>query len=536
MGKVKSALFLTLVTILILGLGFMSAVSFDYGGYLGFRSFLASTQKDALIGNSLTLDKDAQGEYVTTGTGAAYIGGGYTVVYYPEGVLSSDAYEDELEARRAVLDALGEDASDEEREDAQEAVDEYLNGYAKQGSLYFKLGTYGAEDTDKQGVAAKEGDAVTVDEAFDAAFWAAVSQLKARVSELGYKNSRVDIRDGYTVEIYLPALKDSSAQAGMFTSLGYVGEFDLRYGSDEDSAESITFAEGETIHDYVKSAYYISNGGTPSVAVRFTKAGREAVKTWTADASGSTYVYFFVGDSPIIALTASQQIDQGTLYISGSYTAPWAKSVALAIDTALNGEATDLNFSAGEVYSQQAQFGDLALTLLYVAFGILAAAMLVFFFVRYHRLGFVQLYAFLIQLLLMIVLVWGIPFLYIGIETILAVLFGTALLAFSDIAVFEAVRKEYAQGKTIATCVKNGYKKCFWGIFDAHIAIALISFVTYFIALGELAAFAFTLGLATVLSGLISLAVGRFHWATMMSFAKDKGKFCNFKREELEDE
>ncbi len=532
MGKVKSALFLTLVTIMILGLTFMSAVSFDYGGYLGFRSFLVSTQKDALIGNDLTFDKDAEGEYVTTGTGSSYVGGGYSVVYYPDGVLSRDAYEDELEARRAALEA----ASEEDKEEAQKAVTEYEEGYAKKGSLYFKIGTYDEEDADKQGVATK-GDTLTVDEKFEAAFQAAVSQIKTRVRELGYKNSRVDVRDDYSVEIFLPALKNASAQAAVFSSLGQVGEFDLRYGGENaEDAEGIVFAEGEDIHDYVKSAYYVSNGGSPSVAIRFTKAGREAVKAWTADASGSTYVYFYVGDSPIIPLRADQQIDQSTLYVSGSYTAPQAKAVALAINTALNGEATDLNFSVGEVYSQRAQFGSLALTLLYAACGILAVAILAFFFIRYHRLGFVFLYAFLILTLLMIVLIWGIPFLYLGIETFLAVLFGMVLLSVSNIAVFEAVRKEYAQGKTMGTCVKNGYKKCFWGIFDAHIVLALISFVTFFIALGELATFAFTLGIATVLSGLITLAVGRFHWACMMSFAKDKGKFCNFKREELEDE
>ncbi len=534
MSKVKSALFLTLVTIVLAGLCFMSAVSFNYGGYKGFRSILRSTQKDALLGNNLSLGGNEAGGDYEDGAGITYLGGGYSVVYYPDGVLSKDAYSDELEARRAALEA----ASDEDREEAEKAVTEYETGYAPYGSLYVKIGEYGAEDADAQGVAQKDGDAVKIDAAFASAFSSALSQIKSRVTELGYENSRVDVRDEYSVEIFLPSFGNSASQAGVFTALGRVGKFDLKYGASEEEAEGITFDEdkNETIHDYVKSARYVSNGGTPSVAVRFTKAGRELVKNWTADASGSTYIYFYVGDSPVIALTASQQIDQGTLYISGSYTAATAKATALAINTALNAGETDLSFSVGEVYNRGALFGNLALTLCYAAFGVLVLAMLIFFFVRYRRLGFVHLYSFLIYLLPMILLVWGIPFLHIGIETFLAVLFGAALLSVSTIVTYESARKEFAQGKTIATSVKSGYKRCFWPLFDLHIALAILSFVTYFIAVGQLAVFAFTFGLATVLSGLCTLAVGRFHWACMMSFAKDKGKFCNFKREELEDE
>ncbi len=541
MGKVKSALYLTLVTILLAGLCLMCTVSFNYGDFKGFRSILLSTEKDALLGNGFSGEATA-GEYEMLTDGSTYVGGGYSVVYYPEGVLSQDAYESELERRQALCDSLtaaGNEADGDELAKAQKDLKDYEENYAKKGSLYFRVGAYDAEDAEKKGVCSLgEGNAVTFDEKFEAAFQAAVCQLQTRVTELGLEDARVEVRDTYSVSVFLPALMGTQGQGNVMTDLGTFGAFDLKYGSSEDSATGIAFDadKNETIRDYVKSAYYVSNGGTPSVAISFTKAGREAVKNWTAEASGSTYLYFYVGDRSVITLTASQQIDQSTLYISGSYTAPWAKSAALAIDTALNGQATDLAFSVGEVYVQEALFGGLAFTLCCIACAVLFVAMLIGMFVRYHLLGFVYLYSLLIYLFPMILLVWGIPVLHLGIETFLAVAFGALLLTASTAYTYEGARKEYAQGKTIVTSVKGSYKKCFWPVFDLHIVLALISFVTYFIAMGELAVFAFTMGLATVLSGLISLAVGRFDWACMMSFAKDKGKFCNFKREELEDE
>ena len=118
----------------------------------------------------------------------------------------------------------------------------------------------------------------------------------------------------------------------------------------------------------------------------------------------------------------------------------------------------------------------------------------------------------------------------------LAVLFGAITLSVSDAMSYEYARKEYATGKTMTFAVKSGYKKCFFHIFDAHIVLAALGFITYFIALTELSVFAFTLGIGMFFAGLCSLAVNRFCWYIMMPFAKDKAKFCRFKREEVEED
>ena len=136
----------------------------------------------------------------------------------------------------------------------------------------------------------------------------------------------------------------------------------------------------------------------------------------------------------------------------------------------------------------------------------------------------------------MVLCVWAVPMLHLGYETALAVLFGAVLLSVSQVMVFETARKEFALGKNITVVVKTAYKKNFWHIFDLHIAVALLSVVTFLISLGALRAFALTLTLAAVFSGLCALAVGRFHWAAFMSFARNKGKFCNFRSEVKEDE
>ena len=88
----------------------------------------------------------------------------------------------------------------------------------------------------------------------------------------------------------------------------------------------------------------------------------------------------------------------------------------------------------------------------------------------------------------------------------------------------------------MTSSVKTGYKKCFWKLFDLHIVVALIAFLVYAIALTGLQTAAFVLGLGTLFSGVATLLVNRFGWAVMMGTSKQPGKFCNFKREEVEDE
>ena len=110
------------------------------------------------------------------------------------------------------------------------------------------------------------------------------------------------------------------------------------------------------------------------------------------------------------------------------------------------------------------------------------------------------------------------------------------LLCVSNAVAYEAARKEYAVGKTIASSVKTGYKKTFWHIFDLHVALVAVALLVYLIAITELSLFGLALTFGVALSGICSLLVNRFLWYVTMGLSKNPGKFCHFKREEVEDD
>lgn len=480
MGKKKSAVFLILITIVIAVLCVACTVSFPFG-IKNYHSVISIIPKDAELG------------------------GGYTAVYYPEGVISAEEYES----------TLGGYADEEKRA-------EYADKYSAHdgGAVYFeKEKVFG------------DGDGVSED--FKKSFENNVQAVRERFERKRIAGARVEVRDDYTVLVTVPELSETVGTAiSLFAS---AGEVTVAYGSTD--SKIIETTTRNTVNDYIKGAYSRTVQGTSYVAVEFTKEGRELIKKATAGAAdSSSTMYFMVGDTTLINLTVSEQIDQSTLYISGSYTSDTAETVAILFDSALNGVQTDLSMSAGDLQQYSAGFGENTMTFVYIAFGAFMAVMAVFFLVRYRRLGFAHIYSYLAYFLSMVLCLAFIPFLYLSTGTLAAVAITSVLLCVSNVVTYEYVRKEYALGKTMTSSVKTGYKKCFWHIFDLHIAVALIAFIAYFIALTELRAFAFVLGLGAVFSGVCSLAVSRFCWAIMMAFSKDKGAFCHFRREEVDDE
>ncbi len=502
MSKVKSAICLTLMTILIAALVIVCFIPIQYGrdAMHRFDPIVVWADRDPDLGTSYGAARDEDSLRTN------YIGGGYSAVYYPEGVISAKEYNDNLNG-----------ISDPDKR--AEYADKYVP-YGD-GALYLE-----------EEVAYENG---ALSEDFVASFESAKELLRTRFERL-HEETRVDVVDGLTARVTVPRDLTSA-----FTLFGYTGDFTVRFGSDQDSAETVLPRRpSESIQDYVKGARARTVGGNHTVIIDFTDAGRDvlAAKTATvAEGTSASYLYFMVGDNLALSLQVTTQIDDTRLPItSTSFASSDAQMAAILIDTAVGTVQTDLRMVVGDMTSYPAFYGENAMLYLYIAFGVLFLAMMVFFLIRYKLLAFVNLYTYLLFVCVNLLCIWAIPFLTLSVETVTAFLIASVLLCASNAFAFEEARKEFEHGKTMTSSVKAGYKKCFWHLFDLHIVIALLGFITYFIAFVPLSGFAFTLGLATVFSGVFTLAINRFNWCIMMAYCKNKGAFCNFKRKEVDDD
>ncbi|MDE6411846.1 MAG: hypothetical protein K2L02_04870 [Clostridia bacterium] len=500
MGKIRSAICIALSALLIAALCFFCTISFKMNNIESFHSAVRMTDADITLGGEI--DEDY------------YVGGGYSAMYYPEGVISAKDYEKELSAYEAAEDT--------------EKVDDYKKKYPealKSGGLYLE-----------SEVASEDGK--TVSDSFKAKIEKTIKVVKERYEALHVDGMKLEVVSGYALKVTLPRIY--SARSYAFQSMAYTGALTVSLGSDENSAETV-FPENKknaVIGDYLKSfSTRTAADGTSYVVVSFTSLGKDILESKTEDAeNSSTNVFYKIGDNVVVQGKVDSQIDQPTMYF-GTSSSESAKATCVLLNSALEyGDADDLTVSYGDMLKIPATFGENALMLIYIAFAAAILAMAIFFFVRYGLLGFAYLFTYLLFLFSMLLCIWAIPFLYMSVGTVLALLLASVVLAISCALPYEYARKEYALGRTMTSSVKSAYKKSFWHIFDLHVVLAALAFIIYGISLTGLATFAFTFGLGVGFSALCSLLVGRLQWASMMSFTPKKGNFCRFKREEVEDD
>ena len=519
MGKIKSAIVFSLITVIIAVLCFVCFVPFPVGWVEEAKEDGTSESVPFQFFNPIInwTEKSADLGGYQYGDGADYLGGSFSIVYYPDGVISEQEFIENRDAK--------------EGEEQTEYVEKYTPYKDVNGRLYLE------KDTVCDG-----GETPT--EEFLSSCEVRLETLKKRFEGLHAENLQLEVCDNICVRVSLPASMTESVAAVIYYS--YLGQVKLLYGTSSDaaSASQILPVNENPMSDYIKGVSSHSNAaGNIYVQVSFTDVGREVVGNATSGASETTgYLFLQVGEgNTVINLSVSERVNDD-LYISGSYTSETANIVATVIDTAIK-NPNSYGMNLGNLYRTRANFGVLTLggltletiTLVYIAFGILFAAMLVFFFIRYRRLGFVHLYTYLTFLTLMVIIFWAIP-IPIGVGTLAVLGIASVLLSVSNAIAFEYARKEYAVGKTIDSSVKTGYKRCFWHIFDLHIVLLIVSLLVYLIGIGELSVFGLALTFGVALSGIGTLALNRFLWYVMMRLSKDAGKFCHYKREEVEED
>ncbi len=471
MSKAKSAVCFVIITIVLAVLCVWCTVSFP-AGVNNVHSVISTIKKDSTLGGS------------------------YTAVYYPEGVISTEMYE------------LNADGSAD-----------YASRYVKKGSVYLEKETAIDEDT---------GD---VSAQFKENFANDVKAIVERCDAYAVPGMRVDVVDTYTARVTVPAyLEDAES---LFAVFAYMGEVTVQAGD-----KVIMYGDDEmAITDYITGFSTQVFDGVYYVNIHFTEEGRAAMETATASASDTAVtIKVMVGENAVMNFSTGETINLATLPISGSYTDQSSRAIATVLQNALTGTQTELVMRAGDMQLVEAVNGENTMLFVYIGLGAFLLLSAAFFFVRYHALGLVHLYALLTYAVVMAMCLAFIPFVQLGIAGIIAIVATMMLLNVGNAVVFESIKKQFELGKTMSASVKAGYKKCLWGLFDLHIVLAAAAALVFAIALTELQAFAFVFMLGALLSGICTLGLTRFYWYITMALAGKKDKFCNFKREEVEDD
>ena len=188
MGKKKSVVLMTLLTIVLIALCVITAFpafSFPWGD--GVKGWQPATE-------SLDFGSD--------------FNGGYYAYYYPEGVVSEAEFNDNFENFKDT-----------------DKQTEYKDSYVAHKGLYLsKDEKYGIfDDGEKDGLSSAD---VSAD--FKASIEDAVKVISSRYAKKGFSDFRVSVVDDYALKVELP-YADASAQTTI-TAFSNLGKVDLALG------------------------------------------------------------------------------------------------------------------------------------------------------------------------------------------------------------------------------------------------------------------------------------------------------------------
>ena len=474
MGKVKSVLLIVVVTAVLAGLLFIGfAPSFPVGAKDYFNSLLSNIE----LGTDL--------------------GGGHYTVYYPEGVLSASDYKLE------------------EPEEQQK--------YTQYGGIYLSNEIYDGE---------------TVDEEFAAEFERAAASIRTRYESMGFINTQFSVENDYTIRVAIPSVSANVSLSNVLTQLAFAGSLHIT-----DTAIATSTAErGAEVwgRDLVSSAGIAGAEGNYAVAIRFTREGREKFASLTADmiSSESTTLYVYVGINQILSVSISEEMDQSTIYISGSFdTREEAQAVASVINSVLDEEDVfDLSVTYSYIYDLAPTMGENTALWIAVSIGVLFLALIVVSLVKYKGMGLAFTYGFLTWMLALLLCVSLIGGIVVDFGGVLAIVLSSVLMAGFSYYAYRNIRGEFETGKTLTASIKAGFKKSIALTLDVHIVLALAALVLWLVSVGTVSFAALIFLLGTALSGVCTLLVTRFYLYMFMAQPSNKIAFCNFKREETEED
>ena len=101
--------------------------------------------------------------------------------------------------------------------------------------------------------------------------------------------------------------------------------------------------------------------------------------------------------------------------------------------------------------------------------------------------------------------------------------------------VYNAIKGEFALGKTVESSVKNGYKKTLWVTVDVY-AVLLLGAAALLVGTAGLHAFAIQALVCVLAGAFCSLLWSRAINYTLLSASKNKYKYYRLVREEDDDD
>ena len=253
-------------------------------------------------------------------------------------------------------------------------------------------------------------------------------------------------------------------------------------------------------------------GHAPNVRFEFTDAGREAFQEITraiaqrgrdnAFRAAGPQHFAIVLDDELVSAPSIDYVEypdgidgsQGA-QISGGFTIQTAQDLARLLKIGALPLRLELISRSQVSATLGRQALDQGLIAGLAGFAIVALFLLVF----YRVLGLIAVLALGIYALYFLALIRLIP-ITLTLPGIAGLILTIGVAADANIVIFERVKEEIRDGRSISSGIAAGYRKGFATIVDANIVTLLVAFILFILATAGVKGFAFVLGVGTLVS------------------------------------
>ena len=346
--------------------------------------------------------------------------------------------------------------------------------------------------------------------------------LRSRLDSKGYTEATISVQDGNKIRVEIPEVDNAEE---VLQVIGSTGEISFR----NKAGDILVKAE------HIKSAYVSRDPDNASkyvVVLNFTSAGTEAFSKATKEVyeSDDKTLYIYLGDEVVSSPSVSGPLTEPSATITGYSTYDEADAVASVIESG----RLPIDFEVSESRSISARLGEDAINKSLLAGVIGMAIIFIIMIVVYGGMGVAADIALFIYTLLYIIFMAIVPGVQLTLPGIAGILLSIGMAVDANIVIYERIKEEYANGKTVLASVDSGFKRAVITVIDSNVTTILSAAVLYFLCPGAIKGFAITLFIGIVLSMITSIFVTRWYLKIMLSLSEKKEKFFRLKREEAE--
>ncbi len=349
---------------------------------------------------------------------------------------------------------------------------------------------------------------------------AAKQVLQTRLSAQGYTEATVASHGENRIKVEIPGEDISNAEE----LLGKTAKLVFA------DYEGNIVLEGEDVKG-AKAEYGPISDGTSAykVTLTFTNDGTKKFSEATGRISqlgeDNNFIAIVLDNAVVSQPRVSTQITESECYIEGDFTNEEAKTLASQIQ----GGKLPFSLKLAESRTIGATLGEKALDNSLTAAAIGLILVMLFMIVLYRMCGFIASIA-LIGYVSIVSLVLGALRINLTLPGIAGVILTIGTAVDANVIIFERIKEELSNGKTIRASVDSGFHRAFTAILDSNITTIIAAGVLYVFGTGTIQSFAVTLFIGTVVSMFTAIVLTRFMLRQLMGFnLKNPKLYCAYK-------